>query len=177
MRTPCGCSGETYARVVPLLLQSEKHVGKERAVLPSSVQQRGWVVRAGLSCVSGTGAVPEVAHLAAVGSWPRTMLLMAPPCESEGHLGRQAGQHALLIFDEVVVIPVTFLQPPLALLLTVLHGVTTTHVPVWSRKSASWALVVADKVDVGGEGCACDGYVPDIRPARTRRRTQTTPSP
>ena len=100
---------------------------------------------------------------------------MAPPCESEGHLGRQARQYALLRFDEVVVIPVTFLQLLLALLLAVLHGVTTIHVPVWSGKSASWGLVVADKVDVVGEGCACDGHVPGIRPARTRRRTQTVP--
>lgn len=64
----------------------------------------------------------------------------------------------MLRFDEVGVIPVTFLQLLLALLLGVLHGVTTTHVPVWSRKPASWALVVADKVDVGGKAGACDGH-------------------
>lgn len=43
------------------------------------------------------------------------MLFMAPPCESEGHLEGQAQRHALPRFDEVAVMPVTFLQLLLAL--------------------------------------------------------------
>lgn len=42
--------------------------------------------------------------------WRRAMLFMAPPCESEGHLGGRVQQHVLPRFDEVRVMPVTFLQ-------------------------------------------------------------------
>lgn len=47
--------------------------------------------------------------------WRRPMLFMAPPCESEEHHEGQAQRHALPRFDEVAVMPVTFLQLLLAL--------------------------------------------------------------